>query len=90
MGTLSSVGAVLQDDGILLSTAVDCGALPQPVFGQVDHTEGTTFGQTAIYYCDFGNPIGNSTRTCQATGNWTGSQPTCPLCMLFTIWDKPE
>ena len=82
MGTLSSVGAVLQDYGILLSTAVDCGALPHPFFGQVDHTEGTTFGQTATYICDFGDPTGDSIRTCQATGNWTGSQPTCP-CMYI-------
>ena len=65
---------------------MDCGSLPDPANGQVDHTAGTSLGQTAIYSCNTGyNLVGDSTRTCQATGNWSGSAPTCQgmyVCML--------
>ena len=62
----------------LFLTAVDCRSLPDPANGQVDHTAGTSLGQTAIYSCNTGyNLVGDSTRTCQATGNWSGSAPTC-------------
>ena len=68
----------------LLSTAVDCGTLPNPTNGQVTTTAGTTFGQTSTYNCNTGyNLIGDSTRTCQATGNWSGSVPTCERMLLF-------
>ena len=61
-----------------LSTAVNCGALNNPANGRVSHTAGTTFGQTATYSCNTGyNLVGNSTQTCQATGVWFGSAPTC-------------
>ena len=63
---------------IFLLTVVDCGSLTDPDNGQVTHTAGTTFGQTATYSCNTGyNLVGNSTRTCQATGIWSGSEPTC-------------
>ena len=59
-------------------TAVNCGNLPDPANGQVDHTAGTTMGQTATYSCNTGyNLVGDSTRTCQATREWSGSAPTC-------------
>lgn len=59
-------------------TVVDCGTLSNPANGQVSHTGRTTFGQAAIYSCDAGyNLVGNRTRTCQATGVWSGSEPTC-------------
>ena len=63
---------------------VDCGALTNPANGQVTHPTGTTFGQTATYSCNTGyNLVGDSARTCQATGMWSGSVPTC-LRMLQT------
>ena len=62
----------------LFLTALDCGSLPDPANGRVDHTAGTTFGQTAVYSCNIGyNLVGNNTRTCQATRVWSGSAPTC-------------
>ena len=62
----------------LFLTAVDCGSLPDPANGRVDHTAGTSLGQTATYSCNTGyNLVGNSTRTCQAEGNWSGNTPTC-------------
>ena len=58
--------------------AVDCGSLTDPANGQVNHTAGTTFGQTATYSCNTGyNLVGDSTRTCQSEGEWSGSAPTC-------------
>ena len=57
---------------------MDCGTLTNPVNGQVNHTAGTTFEQTATYSCNTGyNLVGDGTRTCQATGVWSGNAPTC-------------
>ena len=54
-----------------------CGTLTQPTNGDVNLT-GTTFGQTATYTCGNGyNLVGGSTRMCQATGAWSGNEPTC-------------
>ena len=68
---------------MLVLTVVDCGNLTNPTNGQVDHTAGTSLGQTGIYSCDTGyNLVGDSPRTCQATGNWSGSPPTCQGVLL--------
>ena len=57
---------------------MDCDSLPDPGNGSVDQTAGTALGQTAIYSCNTGySLVGNSTRTCQATKNWSGSEPAC-------------
>ena len=62
----------------LILTVVNCGVLTNPASGQVSHTAGTTYGQTATYSCNTGySLVGSSTRTCQATGNWSGNSPTC-------------
>ena len=67
----------------LILTAVDCGNLTHPANGSVNHTAGTTLGQTATYSCNTGyNLVGDSTRTCQAIGNWSGSAPTCQGVLL--------
>ena len=70
---------------------MNCGTLPNPANGQVN-TTGTTFGQTATYSCNTGyNLVGDSTRTCQATGVWSGSAPTCQGMLLmqnfsYQVW----
>ena len=62
----------------LILAVVDCGTLTAPANGEVNHTAGTTFRQTATYTCNTGyNLVGDSIRTCYATGNWSGSAPTC-------------
>ena len=67
----------------LSTTAVDCGSLTDPANGSVDHTAGTTFRQTVNYSCNTGyNLVGNSTRTCNATGQWSGSEPACERMLL--------
>ena len=63
---------------LLVLTAVNCGNLTDPADGQVNHTAGTTFRQTATYSCNTGySLVEDNTRTCQATGTWSGSAPTC-------------
>ena len=68
---------------------VDCGTLNDPDNGQVTHTTGTTYEKRAIYSCNTGYTlVGDSTRTCQATGTWSGSEPTCQG-MLLLIFSHP-
>ena len=68
----------------LVYIVVSCGALANPANGRVSHTGGTTYGQIAYYYCNTGyRLVGSSTRTCQATGSWSGSAPTCPRMFLI-------
>ena len=69
----------------ILLTVVDCGNLTNPTNGQVSTSTGrTTFAQTATYSCDPGyNLVGSTQRTCQATGVWSGSVPTCQGKLLL-------
>ena len=63
---------------------MNCGTLTDPANGSVNHTAGTTSGQTATYSCDTGyNLVGESTRTCQAEGNWSGNAPTCEGMYIY-------
>ena len=58
--------------------AVDCGTLPAPGNGNVSTVGGTRFGATASYSCRVGYALtGVATRTCQASGSWSGSAPVC-------------
>ena len=72
---------------IPLILTVDCGSLTDPANGQVTHVTGTDLGQTAHYSCNTGyNLVGNSTLVCQATGNWSGSAPTCEGMLLHSVY----
>ena len=74
-------------------TAVDCGTLTDPDNGSVNQTAGVTVGQTATYSCNTGyNLVGDSIHTCQATGNWSGSEPTCRGMLLHSeyLWSFHE
>ena len=74
-------------DVFLLLTVVDCGNLTDPDNGSVNQTAGTTVGQTATYSCNTGyNLVGDSSRTCQAEGVWTGSAPTCQGMLLHYVY----
>ena len=62
---------------------MSCGALNSPANGRVSDTGRTTYGQTATYSCNTGyRLVGSSTRTCLATGMWSGSAPTCQGVLL--------
>ena len=61
----------------LSTVADDCGPLNPPTDGLVSIT-GTTVGSTATYTCNDGFGLqGQSTRTCQTNGQWSGSAPIC-------------
>ena len=65
---------------------MDCGTLASPANGQVSYSGRTTFEHTATYSCHMGYIlVGNSNRTCQATGSWSGSKPTCQRMLLLKI-----
>lgn len=58
-------------------TIVNCGALTNPSNGSVSAPT-TTYDATATYSCSSGFiPKGTLTRTCQASGAWSGAAPTC-------------
>ena len=68
----------------LFSSARECGTLKYPRYGQVALT-GITFGSTATYSCNTGFIlVGERTRTCQASGEWSGRAATCQ-CEYETI-----
>ena len=57
--------------------AVNCGSLREPENGSIAITT-FTFMSTATYRCDSGFVLeGDSTRTCMANAEWSGSEPTC-------------
>ena len=59
-------------------SAVNCGPLTNPDNGQVDTSNGTTFGSTATYTCDTGYTLsGSQSRTCGADEMWISTEPTC-------------
>ena len=56
---------------------IDCGALDNPVNGEVS-VSSTIFNSTATYSCNAGyNMTGNYVRTCLESGLWSGSEPIC-------------
>ena len=77
-GITEPVDVIIYTTYLLISAVVDCGNLTGPANGSVNHTAGTIFRQTATYSCNTDyNLVGDSIRTCQTTGNWSGSAPTC-------------
>jgi hypothetical protein len=56
---------------------VDCGPPASPSNGNVT-AQATKYGSTASYSCSFGYTLsGTATRTCQADGSWSDTEPTC-------------
>ena len=61
---------------------MNCTFLPDLNNGMVSYNpqgqDQTLVGATATYTCDTGYTLnGNNTRTCQASGTWSGTAPTC-------------
>ncbi|XP_052809452.1 CUB and sushi domain-containing protein 3-like [Mya arenaria] len=78
---------ICEDDstwsGLMPSCAKECPELPGLEHGYIDMSAGTWEGAQAVYVCeeDYGL-VGESTRTCQYTGQWGGKEPRC----LFAIF----
>ncbi|XP_033125717.1 CUB and sushi domain-containing protein 3-like, partial [Anneissia japonica] len=65
----------------------DCGNLDNIENGMTSYT-GTTFGMNTTYTCNIGYNInGVMIRTCEATGLWSGSPPTCEVvnCGIVSV-----
>jgi Notch-like protein len=66
--------------GTTCNTPVDCGSLGTIANGSIATSPpgSTTFGTTATYACNANFTLnGNASRTCQASGAWSGAAPTC-------------
>ncbi|CAI8041021.1 Sushi, von Willebrand factor type A, EGF and pentraxin domain-containing protein 1, partial [Geodia barretti] len=61
-------------------TVVDCGGLPDPENGTATVAD-TIFNSTATFSCNDGyNLVGEETRRCLASGNWSANEPSCVGC----------
>ena len=62
---------------LCFSSDIDCLVLGNPANGLVTLTA-TTHTSVATYSCNPGySRIGDDTRTCQSSGDWSGSEPMC-------------
>ena len=66
---------------ISLHTVVYCEAAPVPVNGRVtfdNPSQPTTYNSSVTYTCEVGFELsGTAQRRCTATGEWSGSIPSC-------------
>ena len=67
-----------RDFQILLAGVISCGRLSAPAYGSVSGYR-YTYGDVIRYSCrsDYTLTGGSSTRTCTASGYWSGSKPSC-------------
>ena len=65
---------------------VDCGPLEDIEYGHVNFSEGTGYGQVALYTCNSGyGVVGDEKRQCQSNGLWSGFTPVCKLHGEFIV-----
>ena len=63
---------------VSISTAVDCGPLPNPTNGEVDTSSGTTFGSVATFSCNTGYRLSHQQVVmCGADGMWFPANLSC-------------
>ena len=68
---------VVNESIVLSFVVVNCGDPGTPANG-VTYGDVFTYKSTILLECDPQYKlVGDLTRTCQANGSWTGSQPTC-------------
>ena len=67
---------------LCISLGLQCPPLSNPRNGFVSYSDGYA-GDIAVYTCTSGYMlVGITTRVCQVTERWTGSQPDCSGMML--------
>ena len=65
-------------NGTKPTCVASCAALTAPTGGVLGMSKGTQEGSVATYGCSIGKTLqGNSSRTCQKNGQWSGQKPTC-------------
>lgn len=70
---------------LLFAPTGDCGDPGTPNNGSATFTS-TTVGHTVTYTCKPEYVLsGHSSRTCQITGQWTGSQPFCARKFVLSL-----
>ena len=69
---------------------MDCGDPGTPTNGQ-HSLSSTTYNSVVTYTCDVGYTLqGSNSRTCQSSGQWSGSVPQCNReldYVLFVVGD---
>ena len=59
--------------------AVNCNELPVPSNGERTYS-GRNYNSRATFSCNTGYRLrGSSSRTCQSSGQWSGTQPSCAI-----------
>ena len=62
---------------LVSSPVIDCGDPGTPTNGQ-QSLSSTTYNSVVTYTCDVGYTLqGSISRTCQSSGQWSGSVPQC-------------
>lgn len=65
----------------------DCGIPTAPSNGDVDTSQGTEFLAQVTYTCASGYTLeGSTVRTCQASGEWNGMDPSCKINGLYILF----
>ena len=68
---------------VLSTPAISCGDPGTPTNGR-HNVSSTTYNSVVTYTCDDGYTLqGNSSRTCQSNGNWSGSVPQCERMLMY-------
>ena len=73
----------------IASVVIDCATLPSPLNGEVKVSDGSLFDSVANYTCRVGYTLsgGPPTRTCQANGIWSNTQPSCTGIKYIVQWN---
>ncbi len=73
----SSIYGITRSACHVVYVAVTCPDLKNPSNGIVDYSS-NVYQSEARYHCNLGySLIGESSRICQSSGQWTTSQPSC-------------
>lgn len=71
----------LKNEILTLSLPIsDCGTVSVPLHGALQYVPNTEYQGNVEFSCNTGYTlVGDDTRTCQETGVWGGSNPTCQI-----------
>ena len=75
---------------LIIPITVQCSTLSDPSNGRVSQ-QGNNPGDRASYTCNSGYElVGQSTRTCQNNGQWSGVAPTCTQIVCRNLSNPPN